>query len=159
MCGLAGLFLPRQANVVDAGLDAMIAALRHRGPDGEGSWISVDHRYQAGFARLAIIDPATADQPFVESEGHGTRVLMGNGEIYNYVELRAREQGYRFRSDGDMEVVLPLARRMGPGFVDALNGIYALALYESEPHRLTLARDRLGVKPLYWTRTRCSLPG
>ena len=78
---------------------------------------------------------------------------MGNGEIYNYVELRAREQGYRFRSDGDMEVVLPLARRMGPGFVDALNGIYALALYESEPHRLTLARDRLGVKPLYWTRT------
>jgi asparagine synthase (glutamine-hydrolysing) len=153
MCGLAGLFLPRQANVVDARLDAMIAALRHRGPDGEGSWISADHRYQAGFARLAIIDPTTGDQPIVEGEGNSARVLMGNGEIYNYVELRARESGYRFCSDGDMEVVLPLARRLGPKFVDALNGIYALALYESESHQLTLVRDRLGVKPLYWART------
>ena len=151
MCGLAGLFLPRGATVVEAPLDRMIAALRHRGPDGERSWISEDRRYQAGFARLAIIDLATGDQPIVEDGG--ARVLMGNGEIYNYVELRAREDGYRFQTEGDMEVVLPLARRMGPGFVDALNGIFALALFERDPHRLTLARDRLGVKPLYWAKT------
>ncbi|NQU68998.1 MAG: asparagine synthase (glutamine-hydrolyzing) [Rhodospirillales bacterium] len=153
MCGLAGLFLPRQANVVEARLDAMVGALRHRGPDGQKTWVSDDRRYQAGFARLAIIDLETGDQPMVESSGSNARVLMGNGEIYNYVELRAREAGYRFRSEGDMEVVLPLARRMGPDFVDVLNGIYALALYESEPHRLTLVRDRLGAKPLYWAKT------
>ena len=153
MCGIAGLFLPHGGTVVEADLAAMRRVMRHRGPDGDGEFVSPDRRYQAGFVRLAIIDLATADQPIVE--GDGGRVLLGNGEIYNYVELRRETPGYPYRSAGDMEVVLPLAAAHGDGFVHRLNGMYALALYEREPHRLLLVRDRLGVKPLYWSR----LPG
>ncbi|MEO5335368.1 MAG: asparagine synthase (glutamine-hydrolyzing) [Magnetospirillum sp. WYHS-4] len=148
MCGIAGLFLPAQATVREANLEAMLAAMRHRGPDGTGRFVSHDRRYQAGFARLAIIDLATGDQPLVEDGGR--RVLMGNGEIYNYLELRTECPGYPWRTSGDMEVVLPLASRFGTGFVQRLNGMYGLALYERDPHRLTLVRDRLGIKPLYW---------
>jgi asparagine synthase (glutamine-hydrolysing) len=150
MCGIAGLFLPAGATAVEADLDAMLAALRHRGPDGEGRYLSPDRRYQAGFRRLAIIDLATGAQPFVETDGG--RVLMGNGEIYNYLELRAELPAYPYRSTGDMEVVLPLTARHGDGFVHRLNGMYALALYERAPRRLLLVRDRLGIKPLYWAR-------
>ncbi len=150
MCGLAGLFLPRGASVVEADVDAMASVMRHRGPDGSGRFVSPDRRFQAGFARLAIIDPEGADQPIVEDGG--ARVLMGNGEVYNYVELRRDEPDYPYRTRGDMEVILPLARRHGEAFVQHLNGMYALALYEREPHRLLLVRDRLGVKPLYWCR-------
>ncbi len=150
MCGIAGLFLPQGAGPAEADLDAMMAAMGHRGPDGGGRFISDDGRYQAAFVRLAIIDPETGGQPIVEAGG--ARVLMGNGEVYNYVELRAAEPGYPYRTKGDMEVVLPLAQRHGDGFVGALNGMYALALWERHAHRLLLVRDRLGVKPLYWTR-------
>jgi asparagine synthase (glutamine-hydrolysing) len=151
MCGLAGLFVPRSVMTPVADLPAMLAAIRHRGPDGVGTWTSPDRRYACGFARLAIIDLATGDQPIVE--GNGERVLMGNGEIYNYLELREECAGYPWRTRGDMEVVLPLASRLGGDFVHRLNGMYGLALYEAEPHRLTLVRDRLGIKPVYWART------
>ncbi len=134
-----------------ADLDAMLAVIRHRGPDGEGRYVSPDRRYQLGFRRLAIIDLATGDQPIVEAGGR--RVLAGNGEIYNYVELRAEEPDYPYQTSGDIEAVLPLADRWGDGFVDRLNGMYALALYERDRHRLLLVRDRLGVKPLYWSET------
>ena len=153
MCGIAGLFLPRGSTVIEADLAAMQKVMRHRGPDGEGDFVSPDRRYQAAFVRLAIIDLATAEQPLVENRG--ARVLLGNGEIYNYVELRRETPGYPYRTAGDMEVVLPLAGADGDEFVHRLNGMYALALYEREPHRLLLVRDRLGVKPLYWSR----LPG
>lgn len=155
MCGLAGLFLPRDAAPRDADMAAMLAVMRHRGPDGSGTWTSPDRRYQCGFARLAIIDLDTGGQPIVEAGGR--RVLMGNGEIYNYQELRHRPDcaGYAFQTRGDMEPVLPLADALGADFVHALNGMYALALYEAGPHRLVLARDRLGIKPLYWTRLEC----
>ncbi len=150
MCGIAGLFLPRGAAVIEADLAAMQDVMRHRGPDGEGDFTTPDRRYQAAFVRLAIIDLATAEQPLVENGG--ARVLLGNGEIYNYVELRRETPDYPYRTAGDMEVVLPLAGAEGDGFVHRLNGMYALALYEREPHRLLLVRDRLGVKPLYWSR-------
>ena len=77
---------------------------------------------------------------------------MGNGEVYNYVELRAAEPDYPYQTRGDIEVVLPLAARHGDAFVGSLNGMYALALWERDADRLLLVRDRLGVKPLYWTR-------
>ncbi|CAA7622535.1 Asparagine synthetase [Magnetospirillum sp. LM-5] len=151
MCGMAGLFVPRTVEPPNADMPAMLAAMRHRGPDGVGDWTAPDRRYACGFARLAIIDLATGDQPIVE--GTGERVLMGNGEIYNYLELRDECAGYPWRTHGDMEVVLPLATRLGADFVHRLNGMYGLALYEREPHRLTLVRDRLGIKPVYWART------
>lgn len=152
MCGLAGLFAPRGATVEEANLSAMLAVMRHRGPNGTGRHVSPDRRYQGGFTRLAIIDLATGDQPIVEDDGR--RVLMGNGEIYNYLELRVELPAYPYRTSGDIEVVLPLADRDGDGFVHRLNGMYGLALYERDRHRLVLVRDRLGIKPMYWTRTR-----
>lgn len=155
MCGLAGLFLPTGAAIAEANLDAMLAVMHHRGPDGTGRHLSADRRFQAGFARLAIIDLATGDQPLVE--GDGARVLLGNGEIYNYRELRTRLQaeGQVFRTSGDMEPALKLLASKGLDAVHDLNGMYGIALYERQPHRLVLIRDRLGIKPVYWTR----LPG
>ncbi len=150
MCGIAGLFLPRNAALIEADTAAMVSVMRHRGPDGEKFHVSDDHRFQAGFARLAIIDLETGEQPIVEDGGR--RVLMGNGEIYNYRELRKIENGYPYLTAGDMEVILPLAARHGDDFLTHLNGIYGLALYRRDDHRLLLARDRLGVKPVYWTR-------
>jgi len=150
MCGIAGLFTPDGAASAQADLDAMMTVMRHRGPDGSGTFVSPDRRYQAAFRRLAIIDLETGNQPIVE--GGGRRVLLGNGEIYNYLELRAGEAGYAYQTAGDMEAVLALSARHGDDFVHQLNGIYALALYERDPHRLLLVRDRLGVKPLYWVR-------
>jgi asparagine synthase (glutamine-hydrolysing) len=143
------LFLPQGATVVEANMDAMLAALHHRGPDGEGRHTTEDRRFQAGFRRLSIIDLETGDQPIVD-DARG-RVLLGNGEIYNYKELRAAQPDYPYTTQGDMESVLALHAAAGEAFVEGLNGMYALALYERGPHQLTLVRDRLGVKPLYWT--------
>ena len=81
-----GLFLPRDAPMATPDMDAMLKVMGHRGPDGKGGFISEDRRYQAGFMRLAIIDLETGDQPIIENGGE--RVLMGNGEVYNYLELR-----------------------------------------------------------------------
>lgn len=148
MCGIAGLFLPQGATVVEANMDAMLAAMNHRGPDGEGRHTTEDRRFQAGFRRLSIIDLETGDQPIVD-DARG-RVLLGNGEIYNFKELRAAQPDYPYTTQGDMESVLALHAAAGETFVDGLNGMYALALYEKGLHQLTLVRDRLGVKPLYW---------
>ncbi|MDP6121077.1 MAG: asparagine synthase (glutamine-hydrolyzing) [Rhodospirillales bacterium] len=150
MCGIGGLYLPRAAPVAEANLDAMATVMDHRGPDGRGRFVSPNRRYQGVFTRLAIIDLDTGDQPIEAADGK--RVLMGNGEIYNYVELRREAQDYPFKTRGDMEVVLALAARLGDDFVHRLNGMYALALYDARHHRLLLVRDRLGVKPLYWAR-------
>jgi asparagine synthase (glutamine-hydrolysing) len=152
MCGIAGLYLPRNAPPVEANLEAMIRIMAHRGPDGQGRHITPDRRYQSSFARLAIIDLETGDQPILAEDG--ARVLTGNGEIYNYRELRQSPMAktYPYRTNGDMEVVLPLARALGKEFVHQLNGMYALALYDSNDDRLLLVRDRLGIKPLYWAK-------
>lgn len=153
MCGLAGLFLPTSANVVEADIAAMLAVTRHRGPDGIGCYTSDNKHFQAGFTRLAIIDLATGDQPLIRNGGE--MVLLGNGEIYNYRELRTElsARGHAFKTQGDMEAALESYVAKGRDFVNDLNGMYAIALYEREPHRLILVRDRLGVKPLYWART------
>ena len=153
MCGIAGAFFPKGCEPKIINLDAMSAVMRHRGPDGTAQFINPDKSYQAVFNRLAIIDLETGDQPIVERGGK--RVLMGNGEIYNYVELRERETRYPYQTKGDMEVILPLASRRGSHFVDDLEGMFALALFDADDHALTLVRDRFGIKPLYWA----SLPG
>lgn len=152
MCGIAGLFQPRNTAPVEADLDAMMSSMAHRGPDGHGRYVSDDRRYLCGFTRLAIIDLETGDQPIIEDSG--AQVLTGNGEIYNYRELRQspRNRNYPYRTNGDMEVVLALARALGNDFVHELNGMYALALYNSDSDRLLLVRDRLGIKPLYWAK-------
>ena len=150
MCGIAGLFLPTRATVLEADLSAMLLAIAHRGPDGEGRYVCDDRRYQAGFCRLAIIDLETGEQPIVDERGG--RVLSGNGEIYNYLELRKSYPDYPYQSHGDMETVLAAHAAKGEKFLHDLNGMFALALYEQGDHRLTLVRDRLGIKPLYWAQ-------
>ena len=154
MCGLAGIFRPDGQPPLTADLHAMARIMRHRGPDGTEIYRHPDDKYHAIFNRLAIIDLETGDQPIVEDGGR--RVLMGNGEIYNYVELRRDEPNYSYQTKGDMEVVLPLATRHGLEFVNHLEGMYALALYDAHDHQLTLVRDRFGIKPLYWAQ---STPG
>ncbi len=151
MCGIAGVFIPKSGDPVRPNLHAMANIMRHRGPDGEGQYSSADNRFHGVFRRLAIIDLKTGDQPIIEANGSG--VLFGNGEIYNYVELRQTLKVYPFKTEGDMEAVLPLRRRDPDGYVHALNGMYGLAIYDAEDHSLELVRDRLGVKPVYWAKT------
>jgi asparagine synthase (glutamine-hydrolysing) len=153
MCGIAGLYAPRTVTPKIANMDAMLGSIVHRGPDGEGRYSTDDRRYQAGFRRLAIIDLDSGDQPIIDQRTG--RVLSGNGEIYNYLELRKSHSEYPYQTHGDMESVLALHAARGETFYEGLNGMFALALYEQAAHRLTLVRDRLGIKPLYWAE----LPG
>lgn len=150
MCGILGIFVPRAAPPPAIDLDPALGAMIHRGPDGTSGHRSADGRFQGAFCRLAIIDLDSGQQPIAERAG--PCVLLGNGEIYNYLELRQTIDDYPYQTRGDMEAVLAAAHRYGDHFVDHLNGMYALALYDGEAHRLSLVRDRLGVKPLYWAK-------
>lgn len=148
MCGICGIFGgPTSARVERT--QAMMARLRHRGPDGQSHW-SDDH-VALGHNRLAIVDLSDAGtQPMTSTDGARTCVV--NGEIYNYPELRAELEaaGHVFRSECDSEVVLPLFEAYGAAGLARLNGMFALALWEPASETLLLARDRLGIKPLYY---------
>lgn len=149
MCGIAGLYYPALPKPIEpARIAAMTNALAHRGPDGSGIWtapgVGLGHR------RLSIIDVAGSPQPMATpGESH---VVVFNGEIYNYREVRAELMGLgaRFTTDGDTEVLLHGWRAWGPGLLSRLNGMFAFALYDAEARSLFLARDRLGVKPLHY---------
>ncbi len=128
----------------------MTAALVHRGPDDDGFFD--DDAVTLGFRRLAVIDLETGQQPIVLPERRLAIVL--NGEIYNFRELREelRSKGHRFRSSGDVEVVLRLWAEEGPDCLRRLNGMFALAVWDGVARKLYLARDRFGIKPLYVCR-------
>lgn len=141
MCGIAGIIGSRAS--VET-VEVMTNLLRHRGPDGSGSWSAPG--VVLGHRRLSILDlTQAADQPMVL----GTRVLTYNGEIYNYESLRARMPG-PWRSSGDTEVLLHLLAREGLAGLTDVAGMFALALWDGATQRLLLARDRLGIKPLYY---------
>ena len=129
-------------------LAAMSATLVHRGPDSDGTFADGS----AGLAarRLAIIDLATGDQPIANENGRVT--VVQNGEIYNYRELRHELErvGHRFSTSGDTEVLVHLYEEHGERFAERLRGMFAVALWDSERNRLVLARDRFGIKPLYY---------
>lgn len=148
MCGIAGLQTIGGQAPDTRVLDAMTVALGHRGPDGEGRFISG----ATGLAqtRLAIIDLETGDQPLFDPEG---LALVANGEIYNYLELRRELGEASFTTQSDCEPPLKLYRRDGVRFADALRGMYAIALYDPDGERLVLARDPFGIKPLYYAET------
>ena len=151
MCGLAGVVHLRGEPVARETLKRMTDAIAHRGPDGEGHW--TDGSVGLGHRRLAISDLSSGGhQPMVASDGGAA--LVYNGEIYNYADLRADllARGHRFRSTSDTEVLLEAWREWGPGALDHLNGMFAFAVWEPARRRLVLARDRYGIKPLYyWT--------
>jgi len=151
MCGIAGLINLDGTPVSPILLKRMTDAIAHRGPDGEGHWI-VDNT-GLGHRRLAIID-LTADghQPMVSPDQRYT--LCYNGEIYNFRELRAELQalGYQFRSRSDSEVVLYSLSHWGRQALLKFNGMFALALFDHQNRTILLARDRYGIKPLYYSR-------
>jgi asparagine synthase (glutamine-hydrolysing) len=131
-------------------LTRMAAALRHRGPDGES--IVGHERARIGARRLAIMDLTTGDQPFQSPDGKVWMVC--NGEIYNAPDLRREASGgawrYPFRSQGDIETIVPFYERFGPDAVARLEGMFGLAVWDETRSRLVLARDRAGEKPMFW---------
>lgn len=154
MCGIVGIFdYGSQSPAPDpALLTRMRDAMQHRGPDDQGLYFSPDGRLGLGFRRLAIIDLSPAgNQPM--STPDGALWIVYNGEIYNYRELRTELEacGCRFRSHTDTEVLLYLYRQHGPAMLERLRGMFAFALWDARAGRLWLARDRIGVKPLYYT--------
>ncbi|MDB5662322.1 MAG: hypothetical protein JWN59_660 [Sphingomonas bacterium] len=149
MCGIAGIFHLQVAKPVEpARVQAMTDAIAHRGPDGAGVWtgpgVGLGHR------RLAIIDLGTGDQPMLTADGE--LVTIFNGEIYNFKEVRAELEalGHVFRTASDTEVILHGWRQWGPDCVQRFHGMFVFALYDVGRGCLFLARDRLGVKPLYY---------
>lgn len=150
MCGITGLFNLDGAPVPVITLRRMTDAIAHRGPDGEGFY--VDGGVGLGHRRLSIIDLSPAGhQPMQSADGRF--VLSYNGEIYNYQELRVQleARGYRFRSQTDTEVLLYALEEWEEGALERLNGMFAFALWDREKRELLLARDRYGIKPLYYT--------
>lgn len=150
MCGFAGLIDTRGERRIDEEvLKRMTGTLTHRGPDSSGYF--VDHNICLGFRRLSIIDLTGGDQPIFNEDG--SVVLMCNGEIYNYLELKHQllEKGHVFRTASDVEVLLHLYEEKGVGLLDQLNGQFAFVIYDIKENRLLLARDQFGVNPLYYT--------
>jgi len=147
MCGICGIVSTRGPVDPDQ-LARMSAKLLHRGPDSDG--VFVDGPVGLAARRLAIIDLETGDQPIANEDG--TVHVVQNGELYNYPELRAELEraGHRFATHGDTEVLVHLYEQEGPAFARRLRGMFAVALWDSTRRRLVLARDRYGIKPLYY---------
>lgn len=147
MCGFVGYF----GDVTEAAslLPAMVSATAHRGPDGQG--IHVGQGFGLGHARLSVVGLESGHQPMHYAEGDLT--IAFNGEIFNYVELREqlRARGRQFRTTSDTEVILQLYDEMGEDCVTELNGDFSFALWDGRRRRMILARDRMGVRPLFYT--------
>ena len=149
MCGICGLLARDGAGPVDAeALEAMNARMVHRGPDSAGAF--VDGPVGLAARRLAIIDLEHGDQPLANEDG--TVTVVQNGEIYNHEALHAELEaaGHRFLTRSDTEVLAHAYEQWGVGFVERLRGMFALALWDARECRLVLARDRFGIKPLFW---------
>jgi asparagine synthase (glutamine-hydrolysing) len=152
MCGICGI-VERRGAIDRQALRQMTAAIRHRGPDDEGFYVAPEDAQTGvglGFRRLSIIDLVTGNQP-IANEDRSVHVVF-NGEIYNYRELRAQlqSQGHRFATGSDTEVIVHLYEELGWRCVERLNGMFAIALWDSDRGELVLARDRFGKKPLYY---------
>src|SRR5687767_3396828 len=155
MCGICGI-LSLDGAAPDRGLlEEMNATLTHRGPDSEGYLI--DGPVGLAMRRLSIIDLAGGDQPIGNEDG-SVQVIQ-NGEIYNYRELATelRGRGHTLKTSSDTEVLVHLYEDEGPGFVERLRGMFGIALWDSRRGRLVLARDRFGIKPLYYREVAGSL--
>ncbi len=156
MCGISGAFTFGAGSAPDpARVRCMIDALAHRGPDDEG--VYRDGPVVLGHRRLSIIDVVTGAQPLTNEDQ--TTWLIFNGEIYNYRQLRAEleARGHSFRTTSDTEVIVHLYEDEGDACLERLNGIFAIALWDARRQRLLLARDPIGVKPLYFAHTSTGL--
>ncbi len=149
MCGICGMFEKEDRAPDGAVLDRMLEKIAHRGPDGVKK--TVAGSVGLGFSRLSFIDLAGGMQPLENEDG--TLHLAVNGEVFNYQELRRAllARGHRFRSETDVEVILHLYEEYGTDFLSLLNGQFAIALYDEKKRQLLLARDAMGICPLFYT--------
>lgn len=150
MCGIVCCFeLRTEMEILRPRILDMAKKLRHRGPDWSGVYGS--NRAIMAHERLAIVDPQSGGQPLYSPDKK--QILAVNGEIYNYQSIRKRYEGtYPFMTHSDCEIILPLYREKGADFLDELNGIFAFALYDEEKNRYLIARDHIGIIPLYTGR-------
>lgn len=156
MCGIAGILTyDRGKQASTEILDLMLDSLVHRGPDDDGRL--VDHELAMGMRRLSIIDLVEGKQPIFDCSGR--YAIVFNGEIYNYRELRKdlEQRGHELSTHGDTEVIIHLFEELGPECVHQLRGMFGFAIWNSEDRELFLVRDRLGIKPIYYTDTGDSL--
>ncbi len=150
MCGVCGIVdFSAPAADLKARLPAMVQSLRHRGPDQDGTY--ADDHVGLGHARLSIIDVTDGRQPLCNEDG--TIWIAYNGETYNFKDVRAelRAKGHQFRTETDTEVIVHLYEEEGIDCVNRLRGMFAFAIWDERSQSLYLVRDRLGIKPLYWT--------
>ena len=150
MCGFAGCW----SNAAEEIVAPLAARLRHRGPDGQGVYVAPDRRVAFGHRRLAIVDLSSGDQPMANEDG--TIWIGFNGEIYNHLALRKdlERAGHRYRTTSDTETLLHAYEEYGESFLARLNGEFALVLYDEQRGVALLARDRLGIRPLFYTEYR-----
>ncbi len=152
MCGIAGIYpfhTSADSHHLKTTLEHMLATLYHRGPD-EGGML-LDKNFAMGMTRLSIIDLSGGQQPI--SNEQGDMWVVFNGEIFNFVELRTllQKAGHRFNTHTDTEVIIHAYEEFGLNFVDHLNGQFAIAIWDSRARQLILARDRVGIRPLFYT--------
>lgn len=150
MCGICGILdLKRQRRIDDFLIKKMTKKLLHRGPDGIDFYIGDNIAF--GFTRLSIIDLQGGMQPILNEDG--SLVMVCNGEIFNYIELRREliDRGHRFKTNTDVEVLIHLYEEAGPGFLNQLNGQFAFAIFDLQKHQLFCSRDIFGVIPFFYT--------
>jgi len=149
MCGIAGIVGLNDLETAGNRIGRMNRSLAHRGPDATGVFVA--EKVALGHLRLSIIDLSeSANQPFFDASNR--YVITFNGEIYNYLEVKRQLSDYPFRTDSDTEVILAAYTMYGADCLSMLNGMFALAIWDRERRELFVARDRLGVKPLYYAQ-------
>ena len=154
MCGIAGIVDLGGAPVEQGAIERLSSLIAHRGPDGAGFWFSDDKSIALGHRRLAIIDPGEGGhQPMASNDGN--HVIVYNGEIYNFLELRRELEslGASFKSESDTEVILAAWQAWGPDMLLRFNGMWALAIVDKSSGDVFLSRDRFGIKPLLYAIT------
>ena len=145
MCGIVCAFNTKDDKLLRPKVLEMAKTIRHRGPDWSG--IYSNENAIIAHERLAIVDPSSGKQPLFSQDDK--YILAANGEIYNHQELRDQFPDYDFSTKSDCEVILPLYEKYGPEFLDMLNGIFAFAIYDSVNDEYFVARDHIGIIPLY----------
>lgn len=150
MCGIAGFIRCKQGDITKR-IHTMRDAFPYRGPDDKGCWVQPEHGVALGHRRLSIIDPSPAGHQPMHDENNGL-IIVFNGEIYNYIEVRKDLQclGHLFRTKTDTEVIIKAFLQWGEDCLHRFNGMFAFAIWQEKTQELFLARDRLGIKPLYY---------
>ena len=147
MCGIAGILLQHSGREKQGLTQKMCDAMSHRGPDADGFYH--DDKVSLGHRRLSIIDLSTsANQPFFDASGR--YVIVFNGEMYNFQEVKNQLPDYPFKTSGDTEVLLAAFAKWGPGSISKLKGMFAFAIWDKQEEAFYICRDRMGVKPLYY---------